>query len=847
MTGARTGRARITRRALVQGGVAALPLVVLPKIARAEGLAAQVSVLLDGIGPGLDPDQLSQAVAPFLAAGLPVTCVADLAALASAGPDGEAICNRLASLALGDPGLFDLAQPIGKLPRTERYFQLRRAGELRDAVVRAFRSGPAARHSFPVVTLVDRGEDPNIDHTAFRGAGFRIHLKAEDGPWQHSLAGRGEMVGSGGLWTSLAAAGLADRVAAELASGKDILLALSLPGSGDLAMPAEGLARLLAKAVAKGDIVMASPAQLRLYAATGLPVDIALVVDPGTGPENREATLAFVRDLASQGVPLTVIGSAEAFGELPGTVDVCAPAATDGTLPLPLPACLQDGLTDPAGQDLAIATHIANLPALWTAQGIDQDGRLRLTLRALGGDSPEAVLGLSPLEDHIIAVTAADVLQPARRGETLRRLVEASLSGQAYFHTVPGLAAHLVETEPVLARLWSVRRRGLTDPRRTPVPDTAERARLMDDAALAWRYVDRFTNADTGLCAGTVQRAGNLIVNREATMWDLASQLHAIKAAHQLALIDTEEARARAELLVANLPIGEVEGLRLPPAMFRTDDLRSVAPGFDVCDVGRFLIALRALVSAGLIPSDVAEAVVAGWDLTAVLPGGRPHSHLAGKWIDTTLSHCTPYIRRGMKPWGFSLVSPYPGLAAGGDPGSDTDRAIACLEDVAAIGHVGVEPVLLDLIELGPDPQADLISDVLFDAQLDWFETTGQVKCASESPLNFPPWFSYQGLRFGHLGEAAWVVRGLGGAAEHDTQAFRETAELISTKSAYLWSAVRAHPWCDQLLQTVRSKTRIDGLGFSAGVFSKTMEAMPNYTDLNTNGVILTAIGHVLR
>ena len=37
------------------------------------------------------------------------------------------------------------------------------------------------------------------------------------------------------------------------------------------------------------------------------------------------------------------------------------------------------------------------------------------------------------------------------------------------------------------------------------------------------------------------------------------------------------------------------------------------------------------------------------------------------------------------------------------------------------------------------------------------------------------------------------------------------------------------------------------GLGFSAGVFAGTMEGMPNYTDLNTNGIILTAIGHALR
>jgi hypothetical protein len=340
-----------------------------------------------------------------------------------------------------------------------------------------------------------------------------------------------------------------------------------------------------------------------------------------------------------------------------------------------------------------------------------------------------------------------------------------------------------------------------------------------------------------------VQQGPVAIVNREATMWDLASQLHGIRVAAQLALIPRDEAVERVRLLLQHLPVNDIDGLRLPTAMFRTDDLSPVARGFDVCDLGRFLVALGALVDAGLVDQAGADAILAGWDLAATVAGGHPFSHLGGSWRDTTLSHCTPYIRHGMDRWGFVLSSPHPGLAGG----TATDRDIAFLYDVAAIGIVGVEPVLLDIVELGGDRQSGLIADVLFDAQLDWFETTGQLKCASEAPLNFPPWFSYQGLRLGVLGEAAWTVRGLGGAADYDTAEFRARAELLSTKSAYLWSANRAHPWCDRLLALIRDKTRIEGLGFSVGVFTSTMQAMPGYTDLNTNGVILTAIGHVLR
>ncbi|WP_103255724.1 DUF3131 domain-containing protein [Tabrizicola aquatica] len=827
---------RLTRRALL-GAAAALPGVALPLRLAAQTGAAQLSLLLDGIGPGLPPALLQAVVAPFLAAGLPVTCIADLAALAPAGGPRDPLCDVLAALARGDPGLFDLALPIGKLPRPERYFQLRRAGELRAAVLRAFAEGPAAGQSFPVVTLVDRGEDPNIDHTAFRGAGFRVHLTTSDGPFAQQVAGRGELVASGGIWSRLDAPDLMARLS-EPAPG---LLALTLTaGSPGLADQAQRLARSLAEMQAAGRLRLTSPAQRRLYADAGLAVDIALLVAPGTTLEEDEALLAFTRDLAAQGVPLTLTGHAERYGALPGTVAFCALQPADPAAALPPPACQRGPDGPPDALSLPVPVQIGAEPAIWTAQGIDPDGRLRLTLRDLA--SPEAALDLSPLEDHLIAVRAADVMLPAKREQLVRRLVDAALAGRAYFHTLPGLADHLVATEPVLARLWSIRRRVLTDPLQRPSPDTAERDRLIQDARLAWRYIDRFTDTETGLCAGTVQQGATTVINREATLWDLASQLHGIRVAHQLGFLPRDEAADRVVRLVQHLPLAEVEGHPLPPAMFRTDDLTVVAPGFDICDAGRFLIALRAVVTAGLLDPVTAELVVADWDLAAALPGGRPHSHLNGQWIDTTLSHCTPYIRRGMAMWGFDLVSPYPGLARG----TAADRQIALFYDVARIGQLGVEPGLLDRIELGPDPEVDLIADALFDAQLSWFEATGQFKCASEAPLNFAPWFSYQGLRLGYLGPEAWVVRGLGGAAEYDTPDFRAKAELLSTKSAYLWAALRRHDWCDQLLALIRDKTRIEGLGFSVGVFTGNLRAMRNYTDLNTNGVILTAIGHVL-
>lgn len=834
----------ITRRGVLGAGVA-LSALALPRRLQAQGRLVQGSLLLDGIGPGLEIAALDGVLDPLLAAGLPVTCIVDLLALAAPDAAGRPLCDHLARRALEHPGLFDLALPIGKLPRPERYFQMRRAGGLRRAVVAAFGMGPAADRAFPVVTLVDRGDDPNIDHTAFRGAGFRIHLRAGDDSYSRMVAGRGELVLTGGIWSRLDAPEIETRLSSALTRQEDLLLSLSLAGirpetMDEMTDHARRIARQLGNAVAEGQLRLASPARLRLFDGNGLAIDLALLVEPGVGVDEEAAVMAFLGDMVRQGIPLTLTGPAGPYGELPGTARFCAPSTVAPVLP---PPDCQRATSSGAGlETTSVAVLVHEEASVWPVQGLDAAGHLRLAPRRLQGGSGLS-LGLSPVEDHVIAVRPADILQPVRRTELVRDLVEASHTGQVHFHTIPGLAEHLIAPEPVLERLWSVRRRVLTDPILPPAPGAEERLRLIEDARLAWRFIERFSDPETGLCAGTVQAGPVEVVNREATMWDIASQLHGIRVAHQLGFITRKDAEARVLQMIENLPTGQVEGLRLPPAMFRTDEASVVTPGFDICDLGRFLIALRAVVQADLLDATIADTAVAAWDLAAALPDGRPHSHVDGAWVDTTLSHCTAYIRRGLASWGFSPVSPYKGLALG----SDTDRQIALLYDVARIGQVGVEPVLLDLIEQGPDPEADLIADVLFDAQLDWFETTGTFKCASEAPLNFPPWFSYQGLRFGHLGDKAWVVRGLGGAAIHDTAEFRAKAELLSTKSAYLWSALRAHDWCDQLLHLIRDKTRIEDLGFSVGVFTGTMEAMPYYTDLNTNGVILTAIGHVLR
>ena len=83
-------------------------------------------------------------------------------------------------------------------------------------------------------------------------------------------------------------------------------------------------------------------------------------------------------------------------------------------------------------------------------------------------------------------------------------------------------------------------------------------------------------------------------------------------------------------------------------------------------------------------------------------------------------------------------------------------------------------------------------------------------------------------------------------AAEYQTPAFRAAARMVSTKSAYAWAALTPHPYAQALLGLVRSKARIQDLGFASGIYAETGLATAGYSDSNTNGVVLEAIAYLL-
>jgi hypothetical protein len=469
------------------------------------------------------------------------------------------------------------------------------------------------------------------------------------------------------------------------------------------------------------------------------------------------------------------------------------------------------------------------------------DGRLHIALDRWGD---VAARGWPAAESLAVMIRPGEIATPMQRTAVLRRIMATAETGQTRFLTLRDLADQLLATEPLHVRLWSTLARKTSDPPLDAPVSAGERARLMDDARVAWSFIERFTSPSTGLCAGTVQQGAAQRINREATFWDLASQMQGIVAAARLGIVPEDEARDRLDKMADNLPVIDIDGLALPPAIFLTSQSRTITRrGFDICDTGRFLIALGLAADSGLLAVEKAESISRSWDLGAAVVEGRPLNHHGEGWQDTSMSHCTPYIAPVFGDIGLPLVSPYPPLTGAGS----ADARMALMYAVAAMGSFGTEPLLLQAIERGATAESGFLADVLFDAQLEWYETTGRLKCVSEVPLNIAPWFTYQGLRIDRLGAEAWTIQSSDRSAEYQTEAFRQKTELLSAKSAYLWAAVHPHPYSHRLLEVIRDKARIDGFGFSVGVFTETMLPMENYSDLNTNGVILSAIAHMLR
>ena len=839
-------RMLFSRRTLMKSSIA-LTVAFGPFPGRGQDVQARtIFLLLDGLGPQIPHEVISQALDAFISRGIPIcVSIAPFTDGSTADPS-EAVRLRLfAETAQREPGLVELAPVFEAADERSRYFQLRQASDLRRKLALSALGDVSPDEVARIATLINRGPKSATDRYAFRSEGFRISINTE--PAAAPGQGSGSTIDTSD-WGILQISGMTrvpilsePDAAIQALSGApgDQLLSLSFDGldashATEVLAACKSWAERLLDALFKGALFITRPADFLLQGNPGASKYIGLLLDVRAG--ETEGMTAFMKDLGTAGFPFSLLVHGDSAA--PAGSDLCVDGVGD-VVPGAGPACiLAAGDTPVKGFETA---EIVVLPPgtanAWS--GLRSDARFQIGLPAHGDQSFALRQNADPMTDQVEVILPAQVETDIQRRAYLAELVNFRRDGRGHFYSVPGFMKQIVAPDPKLDRLWSWRRRKLSDPSGDPTPDPVEAERLRDDAKLAWRFIEKYSDADTGICVGT---ASVSVTNDGLTMWDLASQLFGILSAMRLGIIMDVEARQRVDLILDHLPGAKMGGARLPPAAFQKHSLRPALPGFDACDTGRFLIALDALRGAGLFSTDGAQKVLAGWDLSAAIRNRHVFGYDGSKWYDDTETHCTPYTGYGYAAWGMQIDTAYPELGPE-DPG---DGRMRLLDKAAFLGAYGTEPLLLEAVERTQSAQSRYLSDILFDAQLSWFEQTGKLKCVSEAALNFEPWFIYQGLRVDRDGEASWVIKTKSQSARYDTAGFRKKAALISSKSAYLWAAAYPHAYSQRLVDLVRAKARIEGHGFSVGIFEETLEPMKSYSDLNTNGVILTAIARML-
>jgi hypothetical protein len=364
----------------------------------------------------------------------------------------------------------------------------------------------------------------------------------------------------------------------------------------------------------------------------------------------------------------------------------------------------------------------------------------------------------------------------------------------------------------------------------------AEKRLLKEDAKVAWQYFARFTDQETGLCPATVNASkGGLRLHKVVTMWDVGSQINALIAAVELELISDKKFQKNIAKILTNIRGRRSHDRLLPQGWIRTDKHKWGNADFDGCDAGRLLASLRNLHEHRL-STGAEAALVKSWDLDKIIVEGIIHSVIKGVLKPAYLSQCGHYSAIAFRYWGYNVSSPYEmdeGLA-------ETDRKLALLAAVSSIGPVGAEPLLMEAMDFGLAKDTQYLADVLFTAQLDEFEKSGKMICVSEGPIDKEPWFTYQGLQIDDV-KKKWRIKGVINDDAFATDEAQIAYSVISSKAAYLWNTSHPHYFSTALMEFVRQKAKFK-YGFASSIYSTTHEPTSNYTDINTNGVILQAI-----
>tara|TARA_R110002049_G_scaffold295512_1_gene482917 strand:+ start:5071 stop:7617 length:2547 start_codon:yes stop_codon:yes gene_type:complete len=844
----------IDRRQFLQWGLAAPMLLPFPVVGRAASKIPQNTiVVIDGIHSDTDPDKIAVVLDVLAEQGLPVTCLIDAAPqnLAKLRPN-NVLSKLLKKKLLNQPGLVQLAPIVRNLAALTPYFQARAVYDAQSALQQALWDSSEMRSDFFISsTIACDMLDSIVAPSGVRACGIRnvlmrpqITTRLNPEAWSDGVV---RLIG--GQRLLLWSPELSFQAIPTLSVERVLYLS-----ADDFS--ARSLASLRSSALAFTKRVMlqnsnywinpilASDIQYRDNYGYKRNIALHFIAGADASPEFHNILTDFRLELINAGLP-----SSFAVDALPSSrpgywIDVEGTRAADSPIrPVDL-FNATDGAAFPE-IDVNSSTTFGTAVVLSERSDTGLDARNILKLPSVQVDDEKALKDLATgsvgTADCVLVISDNILRDRPQRIALKRALYEIARDGISDVTTLPDYVRRIVPTGPYLTHF-----RRTQNYQKIPEPalvkgESNERERLMADAKVAWSYFDRWTNLETGLCPATVNfSTGSHRLHEAVTMWDVGSHINALMAAADLKLITAETFQRSIRKILPNIAGRRSQGRLLPQGWIVTNKVRWGDRNFDGCDAGRLLAALYNLDTHPLA-KDKSAPTVASWNLEDVVKEGIVFSVESGQLKSTFTSHCAHYAAWAFRTWGIEVRSPYEVFQGK----SEADGQMALLEVSGRIGPLGAEPLLMEALELGMSPESAYLADVLFAAQLEEFEATGKLVCVSEGPISSPPWFLYQGLQFDVPGRV-WATDTVEGLEEHRTEAFRDKHLAISSKAAYLWSAYKDHPFCDTLVGLVREKAK-SSFGFASSINQRTGEASLNYTDINTNAVILQSIAHMLK
>ena len=376
-----------------------------------------------------------------------------------------------------------------------------------------------------------------------------------------------------------------------------------------------------------------------------------------------------------------------------------------------------------------------------------------------------------------------------------------------------------------------------TDTTSPDQPPSGEDKVFADAARTAWAFVQNNTQASTGLAKAHY-------TFQYITTWDIASEIAATYAAHELGIIDDANYDGRIRKI-----LGTLSGLPLVDGaafnrfydsetgkMVNRDFTASTTGfGWSTTDIGRLLTWLKILAVNQPQYADQAAAIVNRLNYSRLISGGTLQgtdtdaSGTRYSYAETGLGY-EQYAAAGFALWSHRATASL-------DPGAHVQNVdidgVKVSVDNRGVARLTSEPYIMLGMESGwYSPILEDQAHRIVDAQQARYQQTGIVTIVTEDAMPDPPYYFYYYSLY-HSGRT-FVVEG------PPMGTYVDKPRWISSKAAFAWRVLFPTDYTLTALNAVQSAA-IPDQGWGAGVYEDTKQPTGD-ASLNTAGMILEAV-----